>query len=93
MAPKRIALTGAGLLGALFGLNWWLSAPRRRPAAAAAIPDPAAVRARAGRPTSTATRDELYEIAKRLGIPGRSRMSKAELEHAVSGRQPPRAAA
>ncbi len=29
------------------------------------------------------TRDQLYQEAKRKGIPGRSRMSKAQLEHAV----------
>jgi hypothetical protein len=29
------------------------------------------------------TRDELYEEARRLGVDGRSRMSKAQLQHAV----------
>jgi plasmid stabilization system protein ParE len=29
------------------------------------------------------TRDQLYQEAKRKGIPGRSKMSKAQLEHAV----------
>jgi plasmid stabilization system protein ParE len=29
------------------------------------------------------TRDQLYAEAKRKGIPGRSKMSKAQLEHAV----------
>jgi hypothetical protein len=31
------------------------------------------------------TRDQLYQDAKRLGIKGRSRMTKAQLEKAVSG--------
>jgi hypothetical protein len=32
------------------------------------------------------TRDQLYEEAKQKNIEGRSKMSKAELEHAVGGR-------
>jgi hypothetical protein len=32
------------------------------------------------------TRDQLYEEAKDLGIPGRSRMTKAELQRAVDRR-------
>lgn len=31
------------------------------------------------------TRDQLYNDAKKLGIEGRSKMSKDELQHAVSG--------
>ena len=31
------------------------------------------------------TREQLYNDAKRLGIEGRSRMSKDELQHAVAG--------
>jgi len=31
------------------------------------------------------TRDQLYEDAKKLGIEGRSKMSKDELQHAVAG--------
>jgi hypothetical protein len=31
------------------------------------------------------TRDQLYADAKRLGIEGRSKMSKSELQHAVAG--------
>ena len=31
------------------------------------------------------TRDQLYEDAKKLGIEGRSKMSKSELEKAVAG--------
>src|SRR5947209_9811750 len=33
------------------------------------------------------TRDQLYNEAKKLGVEGRSRMSKAELEHAVDRRK------
>jgi len=35
-------------------------------------------------PLETMTRDELYEIARELEIPGRSNMKKAELRAAVS---------
>ena len=31
------------------------------------------------------TREQLYNDAKKLGIEGRSKMSKAELQHAVAG--------
>jgi hypothetical protein len=31
------------------------------------------------------TREQLYQDAKRLGIEGRSKMTKSELEHAVAG--------
>lgn len=31
------------------------------------------------------TRDQLYQDAKKLGIEGRSKMDKSELEHAVAG--------
>jgi hypothetical protein len=34
------------------------------------------------------TRDELYAQAKALGIPGRSKMRKAELERALAARAP-----
>ena len=36
------------------------------------------------RPLDTMTRDELYEIARELDIPGRSRMKKTELRAALS---------
>lgn len=38
------------------------------------------------------TRQELYERARRLGVEGRSRMSKMELARAVAGAQQRRAA-
>jgi hypothetical protein len=38
------------------------------------------------------TRDELYEEARALGIPGRSKMRKAELERALAQRMRPAAA-
>jgi len=40
---------------------------------------------RSGRQTQGPTRAELYQRAQRKGIPGRSHMSKAELEHALRG--------
>lgn len=33
------------------------------------------------------TREQLYEEARRLGVSGRSRMSKAQLQRAVDGRK------
>jgi len=36
------------------------------------------------RPLDTMTRDELYEVARELDIPGRSRMKKTELRAALS---------
>jgi hypothetical protein len=36
------------------------------------------------RPLETMTRDELYELARELDIPGRSRMKKTDLRAAVS---------
>ncbi|MGH7036840.1 MAG: DUF6496 domain-containing protein [Stellaceae bacterium] len=41
-------------------------------------------RERRGAP-GAATRKELYAEARRRNIPGRSRMSKSQLEHALSG--------
>jgi len=38
----------------------------------------------ATRPVENMTRDELYELARELEIPGRSNMKKAELRAAVS---------
>jgi hypothetical protein len=40
---------------------------------------------RSHRGTGGRTRDQLYEEAKRKNVPGRSKMSKAQLERAVSG--------
>lgn len=43
-------------------------------------------RARSGESKSASrTRDQLYDDAKKLGIEGRSKMSKSELEKAVAG--------
>ena len=36
------------------------------------------------RPLETMTRDELYELARELDIPGRSKMKKTELRAALS---------
>lgn len=53
-------------------------------------------RAVAARSTSNGadgpTRHELYELARTAGIPGRSRMTKEELERALAPRRRPRAA-
>ena len=37
-----------------------------------------------GRPLDSMNRDELYELARELDIPGRSRMKKTDLRAAVS---------
>ncbi|MGH2975789.1 MAG: plasmid stabilization protein [Solirubrobacterales bacterium] len=43
---------------------------------------------RSGRGPGGRTRRQLYNDAKRLRIEGRSKMNKAELQHAVAGAQP-----
>jgi hypothetical protein len=40
---------------------------------------------RSGRGPGGRTREQLYKDAKKLGIEGRSKMSKDELQHAVAG--------
>lgn len=52
--------------------------------------DPQAARGRGAKPTKTAggvdayaPREHLMEVAKRLGVPGRTRMTKAELVEAI----------
>jgi hypothetical protein len=40
---------------------------------------------RSGKGPGGRTREQLYNDAKKLGIEGRSRMSKEELQHAVAG--------
>jgi hypothetical protein len=73
---RAIALTAAGLTGAAVALNAWLAAGRRRrPPREPAMAEPSSM------PVS---RDELYEMAERLDIPGRSKMSKAELERELA---------
>jgi hypothetical protein len=59
------------------------SKPRAKPQTA---PKPkAAPKSKApAKPAKSLTRDELYREAKRLGIEGRSKMSKGELERAVT---------
>ncbi len=43
---------------------------------------------RSGRPGPRGrTREQLYEEARKLGIDGRSRMNKAQLQHAVDGKK------
>jgi len=75
---RAIAFSAAGLVGGAFAANEWLAAGRRRPRPAGRS---------AAAPAAEATRAELYEAAKRLEIPGRSKMSRAELDLAVSRRR------
>ena len=76
-------MTGAGLIAGVFAANGWLAAARRRPPSRNTRHAPPH-RAPVAPPLQDATRDELYELAQRLDIHGRSRMSKAELEQAVA---------
>jgi Protein of unknown function (DUF2795) len=46
-------------------------------------------RSRSSRPSEGPTKSELYQQARRLGIEGRSKMSKAQLARAVGRRQQP----
>jgi hypothetical protein len=56
----------------------------REPAPAPVRPaEPAPPAANGGTSTSSPTKAELYERAQSLGIEGRSKMSKAELERAI----------
>jgi hypothetical protein len=67
--PKRVAAAIAGAVLIMLAVKRLLG-PRRT--------QPATARSR-GR-----TRKDLYEEAKRRGIPGRSRMNKAELARAIA---------
>ena len=83
--PKAIAIGLAALSGLLAAVNAWLARARRTP------PPYSAPHDLPSRPTRVldtrlATRDELYAAAKRLDIPGRSRMRKAQLQRAVAER-------
>jgi hypothetical protein len=73
MAMKRL-LIGITALAALFLCA--VAVLRRN-----ADPDEGVVSAQ---PLETMTRDELYELARELEVPGRSNMKKAELRAAVS---------
>jgi hypothetical protein len=43
---------------------------------------------RSGRPGSRGrTREQLYNEARQLGVRGRSKMSKAQLQHAIAGKK------
>jgi DNA end-binding protein Ku len=77
-------MAGAGLIAAVLAANGWLAAARRRPPNGT----PPSAPSRDGAPprSPAPTRDELYQMARRLDVRGRSRMSKAELERAVAER-------
>ena len=81
--PKAIAIGLAALSGLLAALNAWLAGARRTPppyGVARDLPEHPPGTSK----TDSATRDELYAAAKRLDIPGRSSMRKAELQRAVA---------
>jgi hypothetical protein len=59
------------------------AAPKPKPAPAGGAKAAAKPKASA-KPVPSRTREELYREAKRLGIEGRSKMSKGELERAVA---------
>jgi hypothetical protein len=73
-------------LGVLAGLGaavWrYLQQPVASPQAAAAPATPSSSNGDA--PTDAPTKEELYERASAMGIRGRSKMTKAELEAAIS---------
>ena len=70
------------LLAALGALAWVLA--RELLAESGAGADSGDGEVGAGRPLEEKSRDELYEQAKRLGIEGRSNMSKDQLEKAIA---------
>ena len=72
---RKLSLLSLAVLGAVIAA---VIALRRRRADA---PDEGIV---SERPLDTMTRDELYELARELDIPGRSKMKKTELRAALS---------
>jgi hypothetical protein len=78
-----MVMAGAGLIAAVLAASGWLAAARRPPS----VTPPSAPSQDGAPPRAPAqTRDELYQMARRLDVRGRSRMSKAELERAVAER-------
>jgi hypothetical protein len=78
--------------GVVLGLGVGVAAvvwrARRRGGAGDQAPEPAAsAQTGEARHGATPTRAELYREAQRLGIPGRSRMTKRELEQALDEHQ------
>ena len=74
---RKLALISLAVLGALMAAVAILlraRAERSQPAE----------RVVSERPLDTMTRDELYELARELDIPGRSKMKKTELRAALS---------
>jgi hypothetical protein len=70
------------LLAALGALAWVLA--RELLAESGDRPGSGGGEVGAGRPPEEKSRDELYEQAKRLGIEGRSKMSKDQLVEAIA---------
>jgi hypothetical protein len=77
---RRVTLITAAVL-AFIGGAFLIVLRRRDTAPAAASPVEGVV---TERPPETMTRDELYEVARELDIPGRSKMKKPELKDAIS---------
>ena len=53
------------------------------PHASKSVPASRSTSETAGGVDANASKDHLFDVARRLGIPGRSRMTKAELVHAI----------
>jgi hypothetical protein len=79
---KTLAFFGVLAVAARALINSW-EEERAQPEAPAGGERPE--QRRESRPESL-TRAELYEEAKRLDIPGRSRMTKAELQKAIANK-------
>ena len=79
---RRLILFGVLAAGAAY-LKQLLDEQQRPAPAPAPSPAPAAAPNIPSNGAKEATKAELYEQAQKLGIEGRSKMSKAELERAI----------
>lgn len=83
---KPVLIGLGGTFAGLAAVNAWLASGRRRRPTVVARSQEASPAIEPGVRVDNATRDELYEVAKRMEIPGRSRMKKADLERAIAER-------
>ena len=89
---RRVALAALAVAALAILLVWRRSqaAPDALPAAPVGSPPADRPHAAGPKPVPARrepTRDELYERAKELGIKGRSKMNKAELQRAVASHE------
>jgi hypothetical protein len=86
-AIAAVVVAGIGLAAGI--LKRAIGRPTVRDENAREVGDMASGRAGDADPPHDASRDELYAEAKRRGIEGRSKMTKAELQAALAKGSPP----